>query len=112
MFSSKLSKLRYPIPAEKFDDGYNSEKYFFVILGHWVNAIVIFVQIYFFRWGCYDCIQCVQRNILSQRMMLVSFPGVDQKNFSLLAEAFRRTCRKYIVRVWENILEELFWKKV
>ena len=27
MFSSRLSKLRYPIPAEKFDDGYTSKKH-------------------------------------------------------------------------------------
>ena len=26
MFSSRLSELRYPIPAEKFDDGYSSKK--------------------------------------------------------------------------------------
>ena len=41
-------------------------------------------------------------------MILVSFPVVDQKNSSLLAESLWKTCRKHIVRVQKNILEELF----
>ena len=81
---------------------------YFLSSGHWGNMLETFVYFFFFRWGCHNCIQCVQSNTLKKififdRKLFISF-GHWAKKVRKFSWFFLRGCKNSILYVQRNFL--------
>ena len=74
-------------PEEHSGKFFVLELMFFFISGHLAKMLNTFVYFFFCRWGCHNCIQCVQSNTLKKIFIF------DRKifiSFGHWAEKFRK----------------------